>query len=164
MKIFIFLFILTFGGFTMACPQVIHPESVMMNSDESEAKEHVINLINNKPKWIYVLSEIENGNKEWLEVAEYLRNYSDASATKELIYSMAFALKNSTDNVLAILDGGYSVNEICSSPFIEENIHYELGFLSAIKENVKNSNFDGINKEKCLKNIGHQISIINQYN
>ena len=122
---------LVVSGFALACLDISDPKVVMRDASKMGEKNYLMRLVDDPEKWIYLLYKIESGNNEWLAVAEMLRSVSDAATTKTLTYTMSFALKNSPENVLGLLGKYYSVTEVCGSPFIEEDIHYELGFLKS---------------------------------
>jgi len=66
-----------------------------------------------------VASGIESGDPSWLKVAVALRAFSDAGASESLNYAVALALPRATNRVLALVGHGFSVADICTSPFIE---------------------------------------------
>ncbi len=154
----ILLFIFIYSGLATACGQPIRADAIMEYADSTGEKEYVLRLRDRKERWAYILSKIESGDKTWLKVAEILKRNADAAMTKELTYTVSFALKNSPEQVLGILGGQYSVKEICGSPFVEENIHFEQGFLKTIKNKVENADYQGQQKAICLDNINHQIA------
>ena len=151
---------LVFSGFVLACLDVSDPDVVIQDAKKIGEKNYLMHLVDDPEKWIYVLYKIESGNNAWLTVAEMLRSVSDAATTQALVYSMSFALKNAPENVLARLDKHYSVKAVCGSPFIEEDMHYELGFLKTIRHKVKQAKFKGENQARCLNHITQQIAAI----
>lgn len=66
-----------------------------------------------------VMSGIESGDPSWLKVAAALRPYSDAGASLSLAYAVARALPKAPENVLALTQQGFKIDDICTSPFIE---------------------------------------------
>ena len=164
MKIIIFLFTFTYAAYSVAAP-TIDDSTALFYTEKVKENTYVSQLVKNKEKWIYILSQIESGNNDWLNVAQSLREHTDASATRGLIYAVSFALKNSPNNVLSILGDKYSVKEVCGSPFIEEDIEYELGFLKALRKKVMYSSYKGNGNQKktCLKNIDHQIDMFKDF-
>ncbi len=162
MKKYLLICLAVICGYTVACEQYTTPESILLHADASGEKDFVQHIIHNKKDWTYILSQITSGDTAWLQVAEYLKDHSDASATSALNYAVSHALKNTPDNVLAILGRQYSVKKICRSPFIEENIDYEAGFLKAIRSAVTTSTYRGENKARCLNHIRYHLQQIRQ--
>lgn len=66
-----------------------------------------------------VVSGVESGNSLWLNVATAFRPFSDASVSLSLNYAVARALPKEPSRVLALVGHGFSVDDICTSPFIE---------------------------------------------
>lgn len=62
---------------------------------------------------------IATADPVWLTIALRLRAGSDAGAGKALSQSLALALPNAPERVLALASHGYSVGNLCTSPFIE---------------------------------------------
>ena len=151
-----------FSGCCIACHAitVTDPENIIIKAKKMGEKNYVSYLLGSPEKWNYVLLNIEDGNNKWLTVARMLRHYTDASATAALKYSVSIALKNAPEHVLAILGKEYTVQEICGSPFIEEDIQDELGFLRTIKYRVENTKNETKHKQACLNNIDQQITVL----
>ncbi|SDR14311.1 hypothetical protein SAMN05216569_3314 [Pseudoxanthomonas sp. CF125] len=55
----------------------------------------------------------------WLTIALRLREGSDAGTGETLSYALARALPNAPERVLALVGHGYTVGNLCTSPFIE---------------------------------------------
>ncbi|WP_353669137.1 hypothetical protein [Marinomonas sp. THO17] len=117
-----------------------------------------MSLYNQPEKWAYVLGQIETGAKPWLNIADLLKAHSDAATTRGLNYAMFFALKNAPSNVLTVLGKHYSVKEVCVSPFIENELEYELGFLKTIRNRLIKTTTVSNEKASCLASIEQQIS------
>lgn len=66
-----------------------------------------------------VTTMIESGDPSWLKVAAALRPFSDAGASLSLDYAVARALPKAPSRVLALVGHGFSIEDICTSPFIE---------------------------------------------
>lgn len=162
MKKYLLICLTVICGYTVACEQYTTPESILLHANTVGEKDFVQHIIHNKKDWTYILNQITSGDPAWLQVAEYLKGHSDASTTSALHYAVSHALKNAPDNVLAILGRPYSVKKICRSPFIEENIDYELGFLKAIRNAVTTSAYRGENKARCLNQIRYHLQQIRQ--
>jgi hypothetical protein len=62
---------------------------------------------------------IESGEADWLEVARRLKPASDAGVSLSLNYSVARAIPVAPTRVLGLVGRGFTVEGICTSPFIE---------------------------------------------
>jgi hypothetical protein len=76
-------------------------------------------LLWNEPQFNAIGSQIETGRTEWLQIAQLLRPASDASATLSLNFSVALALPRAPARVLRLIGHGFSIDDLCTSPFIE---------------------------------------------
>ena len=87
---------------------------------KTEGAKKVLNRLWQEEKTFDLLcSKIESGAPEWLEIAQLLRPVSDAAATLSLNYSVARALPKRPERVLGLIGHGFTVKDICTSPFIE---------------------------------------------
>ena len=66
-----------------------------------------------------LFARIEAGDPTWLEIARRLRPVSDASLSLALNYSVARALPRTPGRVLALIGQGFTLDDVCTSPFIE---------------------------------------------
>ncbi len=83
-----------------------------------------------------VMSDIESGDPSWLKVAAAFKPFSDAGAALSIDYSVAFALPQAPERVLALVGHGFNLEDVCTSPFLEpepgEAEAYEKKALSAL--------------------------------
>jgi hypothetical protein len=66
-----------------------------------------------------ICAQIESGDPQWLEVARRLKGVSDGGASLSLSYAVARAIPAAPSRVLALIDHGFTVDDVCGSPFIE---------------------------------------------
>ena len=66
-----------------------------------------------------ICSEIASGDAQWLEVARRLKAVADSGASLALRYAVAQAIPIAPTRVLALIDHGFTIDEVCTSPFIE---------------------------------------------
>ena len=71
------------------------------------------------PSFERVCHMIETADPKWLEVARLLKPASDAGLALSLNYSVARALPRAPERVLALIGHGFTVEDVCTSPFIE---------------------------------------------
>jgi hypothetical protein len=89
-------------------------------------------------KWEGVLDKIETGECSWLETARRLRPGTDASAALELRFAVSRALSKNPKGVLRLVGKGFSIDEVCTSPFIEPDPGVEEAFLEEAMRSLKN--------------------------
>ena len=105
----------------------------------------------------YVLHLIEYGNAEAIKFSPQLKKFSDASATESLKISLGRALNKNTLAVLEVMPNNFTVEEICSVPFIEapediEIIHINQAIFNLQKLGQKGENIEVI-KKNCLSSF-----------
>jgi len=136
------------------------------------AKEVIARLTSdeNWTEFEKVCDEIETGKKEWLEVAKLLAPGSDAATAESLIISVARALPKSPRHVLSLVaeteqdpKGGFTVEMICTSPFIESEPGVSERYLIETEKTLASTDTsDNIQlntlRLKCLDNIHKTIS------
>ena len=64
-------------------------------------------------------AQIATGDSQWLEVARLLKPASDAAASLSLRFSVARALPAAPREVLGLVGRGFTLRDLCTSPFIE---------------------------------------------
>jgi hypothetical protein len=94
---------------------VLIPEVVLREIDSQGPRTVLERLSENEA----LFAGIESGDPRWLEVARRLRGVSDASTSLSLNYSVARALPKAPERVLTLIGRGFTVNDVCTSPFIE---------------------------------------------
>jgi len=66
-----------------------------------------------------VFDGVESAKPAWLAVAQRLRPAADASDAEQLDMAVARALPRAPRRVLALVDHGFAMRSVCTSPFIE---------------------------------------------
>jgi len=101
-----------------------------------------------------ICGAIERGEPIWLDVAASLKPGSDGASALSLNYSVARALPRSPSRVLALIGHGFSLEDICTSPFIEPEPglaeDYEKRTLAALA-NVSEPNLKGVAADCAVK-------------
>lgn len=100
----------------------VEPELAQQINAEIDGKgaKAVIAALDQDPvRFGKVGDAIATADPVWLTIALRLRAGSDAGTGEALSQSLARALPNAPERVLALAGHGYSVGNLCSSPFIE---------------------------------------------
>lgn len=87
--------------------------------DGKGAKAVIAALDRDAARFGKVGDAIATADPVWLTIALRLREGSDAGTGETLSYALAQALPNAPERVLALVGHGYSVGNLCTSPFIE---------------------------------------------
>ena len=87
--------------------------------DGKGAKTVIAALDRDQARFGKVGDAIATADPVWLTIALRLRAGSDAGTGETLSYALARALPNAPERVLALAGHGYSVGNLCTSPFIE---------------------------------------------
>lgn len=87
--------------------------------DGNGAKAVIAALGQDQARFDKVGDAIATADPVWLTIALRLRAGSDAAAGEALSQSLALALPNAPERVLALAGHGYTVGNLCTSPFIE---------------------------------------------
>lgn len=87
--------------------------------DGKGAKAVIAALDRDQARFGKVGDAIATADPVWLTIALRLRAGSDAGTGETLSQSLARALPNAPERVLALAGHGYSVGNLCTSPFIE---------------------------------------------
>lgn len=99
-----------------------------------------------------VLTRIETGDPAWLKVAQRLRGGVDAGDSEALLIAVARALPRAPERVLS---SGFSLDSICTSPFIEPAPgvaeRYERQALAALR-NVREPSLKAA-AAKCARKV-----------
>jgi hypothetical protein len=104
---------------TNPSPQLPKPEVLLSEIEASGPKPVLSRLWADEPQFEALCGRIETGEPSWLEVARRLKPASDAAVSLSLNYSVARALPVAPARVLGLVDRGFSVSDVCTSPFIE---------------------------------------------
>ncbi len=95
-------------------------EKVLSRVEESGPQAVIAQLFQSDTEWTELSRNIESGDDAWLRVAASLRPGSDAGSALSLIYSVARAIPANPHGVLSLAkEGHFSIELICTSPFIE---------------------------------------------
>jgi hypothetical protein len=100
-------------------PEPGEPGALLSEIDASGPKAVLARLWADEPHFEAICGQIATGNAQWLEVARRLRSVSDAAITLSLNYSVARALPVAPVRVLGLVDHGFLIDDICTSPYIE---------------------------------------------
>jgi hypothetical protein len=144
------------------------PASIIEDVKKHGAR-HVIDQFWREDKyftdWFQVLSNIEKGKNEWLEVAIFLKPGSDAGMSTDLDFAVARALPTNPVAVLSLVEteehgiGKFGLNDVCTCPFIEEDPDVENRYLKAAERALLDMQVPEENKKldvlrrKCLEQI-----------
>src|SRR6266849_3067422 len=93
--------------------------ALLSEIDLSGARVVLRRLWANEPQFEALCTFIESADPNWLEVARRLKSASDAAASLSLNYSVARALPVAPDRVLKLVGQGFTIDDICTSPYIE---------------------------------------------
>lgn len=111
---------------SIACPAAFasdgtspSAQALLGRIDKEGGRKVLSELLTRDNELERVVSGIESGNASWLGVAVALRPFSDAAISLSLRYAVARALPKAPNQVLALVGHGFSVEDICTSPFIE---------------------------------------------
>jgi len=129
--------------------------STLLGEIESNGPRTVLKRIwADAPEFDAVCAAIESANPDWLEVARRLRPVSDAAASLSLNYSVARALPVAPQQVLGLVGRGFTIEDICTSPFIEPEAgvaeQYEQRTLQALAQ-VKDPKLSSIAKRCAVR-------------
>jgi hypothetical protein len=92
----------------------------LLKSIETRGASSVLRALwSDQSKFEYVCSKIESGKGPWLDVAVKLKAVSDAASSLSLDYSVARAIPNAPEAVLELVGPQFSLESICTTPFIE---------------------------------------------
>ena len=93
------------------------------------ARAVLAQLSTHEDEFTAVCTQIETGDAEWLEVARRLRRVSDAAVAESLDMAAARALPRSPAGVLGLVDRGFTLEGLCTVPFVEGDAGAELDHL-----------------------------------
>jgi len=106
-----------------------------------------------------VCERISTGEPKWLEVARRLRPASDAASSLSLDYAVARAIPKHPERVLALIDKGFSLERVCTSPFIEPETgvaqNYQRRAVAALAR-VRDPKLTGL-ASSCSARIAHPL-------
>jgi hypothetical protein len=112
--------VMTLSSVAKADPhRVPEARALLSEIDGSGPKAVLARLWDDQPLFDEVCARIATGDSQWLEVARRLRSASDAAASLSLDYSVARALPVAPARVLELVDRGFLLADVCTSPYIE---------------------------------------------
>jgi hypothetical protein len=77
-----------------------------------------LNAGSGKP-WKNLLSKIESGNDEWLQIAAAIRPGVDAETGEDLTFAVATALRKNPVPVLKMIGPDFPLERVCDVPLVE---------------------------------------------
>ncbi len=128
-------------------------EALLEEVDERDSKAIVIRLWKDHSCWGSVLSEVASAEPAWLHVAERLKPGADAGASLALRHAIARALPHSPEAVLALIDKGFSLESVCTTPFLEEPLEIVVRYLERTEAALKTVSPAISHREECLEKI-----------
>ncbi|OUS25179.1 hypothetical protein A9Q99_21490 [Gammaproteobacteria bacterium 45_16_T64] len=100
------------------------PDVLLEYLNQNVSSKVLGDIVSDQPQWFSILDHIESGVKNgdvvWLNIAAKLRSVSDAGGSLSLDFSVARGLPYEPELVLSGVDLGFSLNRLCTIPFIEE--------------------------------------------
>jgi hypothetical protein len=109
-----------------------------------------------------VCDHIETGAPGWLRVASELRASSDAGQSTSLNYSVARALPRAPVAVLSLIGRGFTVEDVCTSPFIEPDPgvaeRYQKRALKALRR-VRELHLQST-RDACIVRVGAKLQLL----
>lgn len=141
--------------------EVLTAESILNQIKIDGLKTTFDRLWVDEKQFDYVCDMIQTGDSKWFEVARYLKKSSDAASSLSLNYSVARALPKEPEKVLRLIGKEFSIENICTSPFVEPDPgkaeNYQLHAIAALKSITA---FDlKQKKEECLSRISLPLTV-----
>lgn len=147
----IYFFIVIFCFFSTA-----HASDVMAIKNQlDKSGQAYFEEMQKSGEFDYILFLIEYGNAEAIQASIYLKTFSDAAATESIKNSLGRAINKNPIEVLKIMPGNFSENEICTIPFFEapediEKIHINQAIDNLRSLKVKDKNLKTTKKNAFL--------------
>lgn len=125
-----------------------------------------LNETDNGNPWAIIVSKIEKGKPEWIEVAKKLRSGTDAGYAEDLDFALSMALVNSPQLLLEMSNidcnktHGFCIDDICGNNFIEGDDKSILKILQKRKRSVEKISIAELKKkrDRCISLL--EIAII----
>src|SRR5438445_585631 len=105
--------------FADAAESTVRAEALLKEIDSAGPRAVLKRLGEQPGLFDGVCDAIASAEPAWLEVARRLKSASDAGSSLSLNYSVARALPQAPERVLALIGRGFALADICTSPFIE---------------------------------------------
>ena len=136
---------------------------------EQGAKETVKKLYGNPNAWNGLLLNIASGKREWLNMAVQLKAGADAGISGMLKFAVGEALENAPELVLQVAADGFSLEDICGSPDVDDVRFstYEKALESITRriealEEIRNQEI-GKKRQYCIEKLKESISRLQQF-
>ena len=107
------------GCFALNAAAAPTPEALSREVAAQGPRAVLTRLWNDQRQFDAVCDGIQTGDRRWLEVARLLKQASDAGSALSLNYSVARAIPRAPERVLRLIGDGFTVNDVCTSPYIE---------------------------------------------
>lgn len=120
--------------FAQACAnklakQPLTPGYLLAELSQSDSQVFANCLVSDSKAWEFVLINISGGDEEWLSFAKKLKPFTDAAASESLNFAVAKALPKNPAGVLKLAGDKFTLDEICTVPFIEAPPEVENAYL-----------------------------------
>jgi hypothetical protein len=161
MKRALALLLALISGFGCQAQDAWTPERLHQEVSSKGARTVVAELTRNDEKdWNVVLAKVESGNAAWLRVAAELRKGTDAGGTEDLDFSVARALPKAPVSVLKLVGQGFTIKEVCTSPFIESQPGIEERYLLQTQQALARLHVEDVetSRRSCLAAISQIIA------
>ncbi len=123
--------------------------------DDKGARAVIASLDKDDARFARVSDAIATADPVWLTIALRLREGSDAGTGETLSISAARALPEAPERVLALIGHGYSIDDLCTSPYLEPEPGvaeaYEAKTIAAL-QSVTNPALKAT-VEECIKGV-----------
>ena len=117
---------------TGACAQDPSPDALLAEIETTGPRVVLQRLWADERQFSAVCEAIETAEPDWLEVARRLKSVSDAGISLSLNYCVAKALPVGPTRVLGLVGRNFTVEDLCTSPFIEP----DAGWPSSMKNEL----------------------------
>jgi hypothetical protein len=97
----------------------------MLDDIQRRGARTVLNEIYGRdPRWRPVIEGVVNGQPKWLEVASRFKAVAlrNLSVSQELTVAVSRALETAPAHALAVLDGAFDTDDVCSLTTVEDSL------------------------------------------
>ena len=148
MKIFSFIFLLLLLS---SCVTIHSPSNKIIARLKIEGKPYFEQLVESQ-EYDSLLEKIESGDDFLIHEAIVLSQWVDASIGLSLRFALSRAIIKNPDAVMSLVPETFSVDELCTIPYIEESKTVELNHIEMSIAALENSSPSTIAHSECLKN------------
>jgi len=133
------------------------------------AKAVVKAFYENCDLWNELLRRIASGEREWIEVAIYLKPGADAGASEMLNFAVGEAIENAPETVLKAAVENYDLKEICCGPDVDDARYstYSKALATTKRriEALQKVEDEALqqNRDKCIGNLQEAISRLRRF-